>query len=165
MQQVLDHERSLVEALIYNGRWEDRSMVCSLKVPWISHLLTRLSASLVLAISTSTQLDRVLQARIFLSALALLRAHGVDGFQPAFQDALRTHIEGRHRDSVLQRSMSQFGPAKFRAFHTSFLLCLAREYARSFTRDESRLVTGLNAGIACGFAALSIGTSIAMVSA
>ncbi|MCJ1436360.1 hypothetical protein MMC27_005739 [Xylographa pallens] len=107
-----------------------------------NQLVDQLSDCLVRSISPSSHYERELQSKALLSALALLRAQGVEALQAAFHDRLRTRLADLFRDlQGVPGQRAVFSAETVRKFQSGYYLCLAAEYARHFQRAEPIVVS------------------------
>jgi hypothetical protein len=145
--QILDHE-----SLCYEPVHEPRSSIShtpptsAFGANWTSAILNKLSKCLVPAINSSSHFERELQCRALISALALLRAQGVNAFEIGQYDRLLNQFKSRFQDLRRLPSATRDGPftrEKFRQFQSSYLLCSGAEYATYFERAEPIFITAL----------------------
>lgn len=143
LTQVLDHEYLrivLVQGSQPNEVLQQRALTRS----WTEEVVMQLSSCLIRSIGAGSHLERELQCRGLLSALALLRAQESEALHTDYYEELHRRIQGRFRDLRWQESSpDRITPETFRKAQCAYLIYAGAEYAKHFRRAQPVLVTGL----------------------
>lgn len=139
---LLDHECLCLELV----RIGQNARAEALQAPWTSRLVVQLSSRLSQTVYPSLSLERELQFRALLSALALQRAQSVAAFQPDHHKLINDQITKRFSELQWQQmtSSGDLTPERYRKYQASFLLSATGEYVKSFDQAQPLVVALLS---------------------
>ena len=165
--RLLDHENLCLTLSSSNQKpISDPEATAALRRPFVEALLLKISQRLIHGVTVSSNLERELQTRIILSAISLLRAHGVEEVEASFFDEVQKQVQERYKDLKWQRHSAGTCSAEvFRRFQCSYLLCSCAAYAATrLVRSEPKAVVFLARVITAVSLAFDVASAATVIS-